>query len=256
MNAARIHSAINRAHLLVPGFAGHNARSHRHNAIAGFGDPRHEAQKSRATIAAFLCRKYGSPYNGRAVWETVMSAGPHAGSPTCTVPLTRLATGKRSYRPQHEDSIMAIKATSTGEICPAEIHFIFRSTLEKRVRRALASKGYRLLKSRAGTAAFREYGQYAVENGIRRIIAINHDLSLLAHELGVLADNERLQPKYNKIAVATYRYEDQGADRIEHFVIGQPGTGKMPFDVLAGPFVELEDAAEARVLMQGGRGYV
>ena len=255
MNAARIHSAINRAHLLVPGFAGHNARSHRHNAIAGFGDPRHEAQKSRATIAAFLCRKYGSPYNGRAVWETVMSAGPHAGSPTCTVPLTRLATGKRSYRPQPEDSIMAINATSTGEICPTEVSFVSRQTLEKRVRRALASKGHRLLKSRPGTAAFREFGLYSIENGLRRIVAVNHDLSLLAHELGVMADHERLQPKYKKIAVATFRHEDQGADRIEHYVLGEPGTGKLLFELLAGPFTELADAEEAREMM-GGRGHV
>jgi hypothetical protein len=142
-------------------------------------------------------------------------------------------------------------STSIKGTTPA-ISFVSRATLEKRVRRELAKRGRKLLKSRPGTPAFREYGQYAIENDLRRVIAVNHDISLLAHELCVLGDNERLKPKYHRIAVATYRYADQ--DRIEHYVIGEPGTGKLPFDVLAGPFAELADAEEARDMM-GGRGH-
>jgi hypothetical protein len=119
-----------------------------------------------------------------------------------------------------------------------EISFVSRSTMEKRVRRALAVKGYRLLKSRPGTAAHRDYGHYAIENDLRRVIAVNHDLCLLAHELGVLGTGERLRPKHTGISVGI-------------FVIGKPGTGKTPFDLLAGPFAELADAEDARDLMRG-----
>ena len=136
-----------------------------------------------------------------------------------------------------------------------EIHFVSRATLEKRVRRELAKQGRKLLKSRPGTPAYREYGQYAIENGLRRVVVINHDLLLLAHELGVLKPGERLAPKYDRISVMTYRHEEGDTDRIEHYVVGKPGTGKLLFDLLAGPFEKLADAEEARNLMIGGRGH-
>ena len=85
------------------------------------------------------------------------------------------------------------------------------------------------------------------------MVAINHDLLLLAHELGVLKPGERLRPKYDRISVVTYRDEEGDTDRIEHYVVGKPGTGKLLFDLLEGPFKELADAEEARDLM-GGQG--
>ena len=75
-----------------------------------------------------------------------------------------------------------------------EIRLITRATLEKRVRRTLAAKGHRLLKSRPGTAAFREFGCYAVENGLRHVIATHQAIDSLARELGVMDEQEYIDP--------------------------------------------------------------
>ena len=85
----------------------------------------------------------------------------------------------------------SIKGT-LPEIRPS---FILRSTLEKRIRRELAKQGRKLLKSRPGTAAFREYGQYAIERvGIRKVLETHQDLATLARDLGVMQPHERIDP--------------------------------------------------------------
>ncbi len=156
----RRESLASAGRLTVPDLQGQTVPSHRHIAMAGFSSPTHEAHKSRATQAVFLCPKYGSPYNGRAVWETEMSAGPHAGLLTRTVPPTRLAAGERSYRPLHEDSIMAINATSTGAIrqkttqvinadgSTRTVGLVTTATAIKRVRRKLAQRKHHLVITR------------------------------------------------------------------------------------------------------------
>lgn len=193
------------SHLTVPEKQGQTVARHRHNVMTGFGDPRLEAQNSRATTAAFLCPKYGSPYNGRAVWETEMSAGPLAGSPTCTVPLTRLATGKRSSSTALEDSIMATNATSTGVIRPtqnppaiSEIRWISEATATKRLRRHLATIGLQLVITRAGTNQRREWGELAIldNQGVIHSKSVNLGCSLKAH--GLLADVERVEYRWDK----------------------------------------------------------
>ena len=72
--------------------------------------------------------------------------------------------------------------------------FILRATLEKRVRRELAKQGRKLLKSRPGTTAHREYGLYAIENDRRTVLETHLDLVKLARDLGVMQLHERVDP--------------------------------------------------------------
>ena len=211
------------AGLTVPDQQGQTDDRQRHIALIGFGDPTLEAHKSRAIHAAFLCQ-YGSPYNGRAVWETEMSAGPRAGSPTCTVPPTRLATGERSKQPLLEDSIMAINATPTGEIRPkttqvinadgsvSSVILVAQATVIKRIRRKLAQRHHRLVITREGTQARKDLGEFAVLDAHEEILTKNADLTNLARFLRVLGDHEMLEAPADK----TWRFfgvtEDEGDD--------------------------------------------
>ena len=166
---------------------GQTVTRHRHNVMAGFSSPTHKAHKSRATQAAFLCPKYGSPYNGRAVWEGAIPAGPYAGLLTRTVPPTRLAAGERSYRPLHKDFIMANTATPTGEIRPTSVTV---PTLVKRIRRKLADRGHSLLITRDNSQDRQALGRYAVLDAARVVLQKNAEIEPLARYLGVLAEHE------------------------------------------------------------------
>ena len=180
------------------------------NGVAGFSSPNPEAHKSRAIPAAFLCQ-YGSPYNGRAVREAARLAGPQAGLLTRTVPLTRLAAGKRSYKPHPEDTIMAINATSTGAIRPKNtqtrlhadgstdtITWVREATVIKRIRRKLAERNHRLVITRLGTQARVELGEYAVLNDQGEVLDKDCNLADLARFIGVLAPEEMIDPRVDK----------------------------------------------------------
>ena len=68
-----------------------------HSAV-GFGDPDYLAH-SRAVQRGFSVRAWFCSYE-RAVWETLKGLPvPSTGSPTCAVPLSRLATRKREIKP-------------------------------------------------------------------------------------------------------------------------------------------------------------
>lgn len=183
--------------------------SHTLNGVAGFDSPYPEAHKSRATPAAFLCQ-YGSPYNGRAVRGAARLAGPQASLSTRTVPPTRLTAGERSYRPHPEDTTMA-NATSTPKIraknTQARLHadgstdtitWVRESTVIKRLRRALAKKNHSLLITREGTSARRELGEYAVLDSDGHPLQTHAELAALGRFLGVLADDERIDPPLNR----------------------------------------------------------
>ena len=74
------------------------------------------------------------------------------------------------------------------------ITWVKEQTVIKRIRRALATKGHYLQKSRIGTDAFKELGQYAVLDD--HFIPLTTDCKLpeLAKFLGVLADDELIDP--------------------------------------------------------------
>ncbi len=185
--------------------------SHTLNGVAGFSSLTLEAHISRAIPAAFLCQ-YGSPYNGRAVREGAIPAGPLAGLLTRTVPLTRLAAGKRSNRPQLEDSIMAINATPTGAIRPnhttSEITWVKESTAIKRLRRHLAKSGCSLHISREGSAERQRHGEYYIRDEDGRLVDDKISLESWLRAYGLLVDDERIEPPPEKgwrYFVARYR---------------------------------------------------
>lgn len=245
--------------LPVSDLQGHNDRkfqhiagtSYRHNAIAGIGVLNPLGAKERRVLSRlnFACRS-GIIYDGLSEAPEMEAGSKWPVRQPRSVRPHVIGVARGRVTNLHLESIMS---TSIKGTLP-EIRFISRATIEKRIRRELAKSGRKLLKSRPGTAAHREYGQYAIENGLRRVVAINHDLLLLAHELGVLKPWERLKPKYDRISVMSYRDDEGDTDRIKHYVVGKPGTGKLLFDLLEGPFEELADAEEARDLM-GGRGH-
>jgi hypothetical protein len=73
--------------------------------------------------------------------------------------------------------------------------FIARATLEKRVRRELAKRNRKLLKPRAGTPALREHGCYSVVDADGTVLKTRLDLATLARELGVMTNEEYLDPR-------------------------------------------------------------
>jgi hypothetical protein len=133
----------------------------------------------------------------------MLNGGPGRGAARLAVALdgtanpVRTATPDRSLgdgiQPDQEQTIMNTSHQGAQpENCPA---FIARATLEKRVRRALAKQGRKLLKSRAGTPALREHGRYAVVDAGGAVIKTRMDLATLARELGVMTNEEYLDPR-------------------------------------------------------------
>jgi len=188
--------------LTVPRIQGQNCDRHLLNEMAGFSSPTLEAHKSRATPAAFLCPKYGSPYNGRAVWEGAIPAGPLAGLLTRTVPPTRLAAGKRSSSTALEDSIMANTATSTGKIRPnstvTEIRWIKEPTAIKRLRRHLATIGQQLVITKEGTWQRQHWGRMAIVENTGEVHQKSVDLESRLRAFGMMADDERIEYRHDK----------------------------------------------------------
>jgi hypothetical protein len=200
MSPAIIHAAITKAHLIVHHAQGHNdwkfpssGISHTPNGVAGIAVPIKSGTIGRVQRRGFFVPSVLAMLNG----------GPDRGAARLAVALdgtanpVRTATLDRSLgsgiQPDQEQTIMNPSSTlgDLPEICPS---FILRATLEKRVRRELAKQNRKLLKSRPGTPAHREYGLYAIENGLRKAIETNLDLATLARDLGVMRAHERVDP--------------------------------------------------------------
>jgi len=174
---------------------GHNARKfqhiagaiYRHNAIAGIGVPNLGGIIGRVHRGFFMPKvclwRAGeggrNPRRAQAVRQPEPDRHP-------------IGVGRRdTTRP--EQPIMNTSPTpgTQPKTCPS---FILRATLEKRIRRELAKRNHKLLKSRPGTPAHREYGLYAIENDRRRVLETHLDLVTLARDLGVMQDHEYLDP--------------------------------------------------------------
>jgi len=180
---------------------GHNDRkfqpmagiSYRHNAIAGIAVPFKSGTIGRVHKRGFFVPSVLAMLNG----------GPDRGAARLAVALdgtanpVRTATLDRSLgsgiQPDQEQTTMKTPTTpgTQPKTCPS---FILRATLEKRIRRELAKRNHKLLKSRPGTPAHREYGLYAIENDRRRVLETHLDLVTLARDLGVMQDHEYLDP--------------------------------------------------------------
>jgi len=195
MNAETIHAAIQSAHLHVRHAQGHNVRkfqpqagiSYRHNAIAGIGVPNVSGIMGRVHQRGFFMPKV-------CLWR----AG-EGGSNARRAYAVRqpepdrhpIGVGRRDTTRRKQTIMNTSPKGTTPEICPA---FILRATLEKRIRRELAKRNHKLLKSRPGTPAHREYGLYAIENDRRTVLETHQDLVTLARDLGVMQAHEYLDP--------------------------------------------------------------
>ena len=93
-------------------------------------------------------------------------------------------------------------ATPTGAIRPnhttSDIRWVKESTVIKRLRRALAKKNHSLLITREGTAARRELGACAVLDSDGNPLQTHAKLAALGRFLGVLADDERVDPPIHR----------------------------------------------------------
>jgi len=76
----------------------------------------------------------------------------------------------------------------------SEIRWVREATCIKRIRRKLALHGQALIKTREGTDARRENGVYAIADKANGIFAKSVKLDSLARGLGVLAEDERIDP--------------------------------------------------------------
>jgi hypothetical protein len=105
--------------------------------------------------------------------------------------------------------IMANNATTRASSAPAQsvqhadgttsdIRWVKEPTVIKRIRRKLAEQGKSLLKTRIGTTAHRELGEFAVLNSKHEVEIKLVNLRLLAMNLGVLANDERIDPPSNR----------------------------------------------------------
>ena len=163
----------------------HDGPSHHQNVMTGFDSLKHEAHKRRHQSGFFVAVR--KAYNGRAVWEGVTPAGPHAGLSTCSVPSTRLTAGERRQQPLHEDSIMANTATPTPENRP-----ISRQTALKRLRRHLARIDFTLHCTRPGSPAWRLHGDYVIRDDLGNVHADKISLEARLRAYGLMTDGETM----------------------------------------------------------------
>jgi hypothetical protein len=122
---------------------------------------------------------------------------------------TLLVGGERFSQPQLEDSIMSNIDTPTGEIRPntpsttstdpgRDFRWVREATVVKRIRRKLAERHHRLIITREGTAARREWGLYAILDAGGEVLQRNANLADLARFLGVLAADEVICPPLDR----------------------------------------------------------
>ncbi len=105
---------------------------------------------------------------------------------------------------------MAHIATSQGKIRPnstkllnadgteSRVHWIREQTVIKRIRRALAKRNHSLRIHSEGSQARNELGEYVVLDDQHEVLSANCKLPELARFLGVLADDEMIEPPAEK----------------------------------------------------------
>ena len=98
---------------------------------------------------------------------------------------------KPAIRPK---STQLIRADGTE----SSIHWVRRDSLVRRLRRHLAKKNHRLLISAECSPARDELGEYAVIGADGHPLQVRADLDKLARFLGVLADDELVEPPAGK----------------------------------------------------------
>ncbi len=100
----------------------------------------------------------------------------------------------------HDNTLGAVRPNTTPSTAgtASEIRWVREATIIKRIRRRLALHGQFLIKTREGTAERRENGTYAIADKANGIFAKSVKLDSLARALGVLADDEKIDPPMNR----------------------------------------------------------
>lgn len=100
----------------------------------------------------------------------------------------------------HDNTLGAVRPNTTPSTAgtASEIRWVREATIIKRIRRRLALHGQSLVKTREGTDARRELGVYAVADENREVVLASLKIDSLARALGVLADDEKIDPPMNR----------------------------------------------------------
>lgn len=157
----------------------------------GLGRPKPEAHKSRANPVRGFFVQNGKSY-GRSMWESARIAGPQAGRPTRMVSPTLLAEGVRLSQLQPEDKPMS-QDNTTGASAATTFRYVSLDTAVKRLRRHLSKTGATLVKSKPGTKAWRELGDFAIRSSSGEILLKSVNLTCLMQTAELLADHERIE---------------------------------------------------------------
>jgi hypothetical protein len=157
----------------------------------GLGRPKLEAHKSRAIHVRGFFVQNGKSY-GRSMWESARIAGPRAGLPTRMESPTLLAGGERLSQPQLEDNTMSQDRTP-GVSAETTYRYISLDTAIKRARRHLAKTGASLVKSKAGTKAWRELGDFSIRDASGEVVMKSVNLRAMMQTAKILADHERIE---------------------------------------------------------------
>lgn len=123
----------------------------------------------------------------------------------------------------HDTTQGAIRPQSAPSTTSADTSRDFRwireQTVIKRVRRKLAERNHSLLITRAGTAARRELGRFAVVGERHEVLGTNFEIEELARALGALDDDERIElpPRVRRYYVARHIVEEADGGQRIHF---------------------------------------
>ena len=190
--------------LTVPASRGQTATRHRHIVMAGIGVPKPLGARSAAYNRGFFLpiaqapsmTGWARPSNGAGSKWPVRQPRP--------VRPHVIGVARGRVNNPHLESTMS-HDTPTGEIRPntatsttsaagpVEWRWVKEATLIKRIRRKLAERNHSLLITRAGTAARREFGRFAVVGERHEILNAGCEIEALARFLGVLDDDERIE---------------------------------------------------------------
>jgi len=132
---------------------------------------------------------------------------------------------------------------------------VSRPTLEKRVRRALAAKGHYLQKTRFGTDARIELGEYCVLDDHFIPLSADCRLTELARFLGVLADEEQIEAEHEWCPVII-KVIDSAAISVPHRFDVLATTEPTQDDLDAISHGNLKDALNAAMRLMSGWRFV
>jgi hypothetical protein len=196
--------------LTVRAASGQTADRHRQNAMAGIGLPKTSGMNGRDESGFFVPSALVRSMAGRGgeLKSSPMLVSVDQPKPD-RHPLiglsgrrgqTRLRAKPMATNPQGNTPALRPKSTQliAADGSTGTITWIRRDSLVRRLRRHLAKKNHRLVISAEATASRDELGEYAVIGADGHPLQTHADLGKLARYLGVLADDELVEPPAGK----------------------------------------------------------